>query len=88
MKIMVQVIVTLLALILAFWAVSAVLGYLVGAIVIAVIALGVAGLLRMWLAGREAKKGPDLSSVRRAEKIAEKQLKQMERAVKTDPNER
>ncbi len=84
MKLVVQVLVALLALIVAFWAVSAVLGYLVGAVVLVLAALGVAGLARMWLVGREDRRGPDLSNVRRAEKEAEKRLRQMEREANTN----
>jgi hypothetical protein len=82
MKLVTQIIVALLALIILLGVVQAVLGHLIGAVVIILLGLGAAGIARMVFLGREQKRGPDLSNVKRAEKAAEKQLRQMEREAK------
>jgi uncharacterized membrane protein YqjE len=85
MKIALEVVGILLLLIVAFWAVSAALGYLVGIAAIAVIALAIGGLLRFWLTGRSAGSTPNTANVRRAERDAEKMLRRIERTATTAP---
>ena len=87
MKLTLQILAALLALVVLFWAVSAILGYLVGALVIAILALGVGALLRMLLVGRDQKRAPNLSSVRRAEKDAEKMLQKLEQTTNAERKE-
>lgn len=79
MKIVIQIVAVVIGLIVAYWLLAALLGYLVGAVVCVGAALGVFALLRWWLASHVQKLGPDLSNLKRAEKDAERRLKEMER---------
>ena len=87
MKLGLQILGAVIALFLLYLAISALLGYLIGAVVIGVFAVCIGAVLKMVLFGNREKTGPDLSNVHRAEKDAEKMLRQMERKAKTDqPN--
>ncbi|HLJ57029.1 MAG TPA: hypothetical protein VKT77_18455 [Chthonomonadaceae bacterium] len=79
MSLAIRIAAIVIGLIVAYWLLSALLGYLVGAVVCVGAALAVFALLRWWLASHVRSLGPDVSNVKRAEKHAEKPLKEMER---------
>ena len=82
MKIILSILGALIGLVLLFWALSAALGYLIGAVILVAIALLVGSLLKMWLNGHARKQAPDISSLRKAERKAEQTLRQMEKTHK------
>jgi O-antigen/teichoic acid export membrane protein len=86
MKTSVQILLGLLLLIALFVVLSTVLGYLIWAVIITAVVGLVAALVRVWWGDRQARKPPNVKVERRADKAAEKRLKQLERQVEAKRN--
>jgi membrane protein implicated in regulation of membrane protease activity len=79
LKITLQVLIAITLIIALTWIVSALMGYLMFAAIVTVVALAVAAVIRLWLDARKATKKPVTHSDRRAERDAEKMLHKLER---------
>jgi O-antigen/teichoic acid export membrane protein len=86
MKTSLQILLGLILLIVLFTVLSTVLGYLIWAVIITALVGLVAALVRVWWGDRQARKGPNLKVERRADKAAEKKLKELERQVEAERN--
>jgi hypothetical protein len=84
MKLVLQIIGALAALILLYWAISALLGYTIGIVIVAAVAIGIVALLKTLLFGHNTQSRPDLSNLRKADKSAEKMLVQLEKRAKDE----
>jgi hypothetical protein len=87
MKLIVQILLALAAVAVLYWALAALLGYLIGALVVAGLAAGAFALIRHLIVGRERHELSVIRSVKRAEKDAEKTLREMEAQARRERSE-